>query len=180
MNFLRDNTVALFFVGIFVLTLLALFSFKPQGEVFADVDNVDIAKIDMKNFTLHQMKKDIIDTLIVGREATQFRDYETFKEISVSRSLENDEFETIVGQFVHRKDNIYSFYNGVDYRRSDGLGFYSQSGVFNAPRELFTGKGDFTLENTQGIIKGKNIVYDKKNAMIFAKHIRSKINIDKN
>ena len=163
-----------------MLTLLALFSFKPQGEVFADVDNVDIAKIDVKNFTLHQMKKDIIDTMIVGKEATQFRDYEIFKEISVSRSLENGEFETILGQLVHRKDNIYSFYNGVDYRRSDGLKFYSQSGVFNVPKELFTGKGNFMLENMQGIIKGKNIVYDKKNAMIFAKDIRSKINIDKN
>ncbi len=176
LNFLKNNLIGAFFLGLFVLTILSIFLFNAKkGELFADVDSVNLAKIDVHNFMMHQMKSDMIDTLIIGKKATQFKDYETFRDISISRSLDHGLFETILGKIVHRKNNIYSFYSGVEYQRSDALGFYSQSGVLNVPKELFSGKGDFKLESKEGEIVGKNIVYDRKNAMIYAKKIQSKI-----
>ncbi|WP_104697952.1 MULTISPECIES: hypothetical protein [unclassified Helicobacter] len=173
MNFLKNNTILCFFLVLLFITIFALFSFKPRGEVFADVDGVDIAKIDVHNFTMHQMKKDVIDTLIQGQDATQYQGYEVFKNITVSRSLENNLIETISSKYVHRKKDIYSFYDGVDYKRSDGFAFYSQAGVLNLDRELFKGKGNFRLRNKDGNVRGKDIVYDRKNAMIFAQKIQA-------
>lgn len=173
MNFLKSNAILSFFLILLVITIFALFSFKPRGEVFADVDSVDIAKIDVHNFTMHQMKKDIIDTLIEGEDATQYQGYEVFKNVAVSRSLEDGLFETISSKYVHREKDIYNFSKGVNYKRSDGFVFYSQAGVLDVDKEFFKGKGSFELYNKDGKVRGRDIIYDKKNSMIFAQKIQA-------
>lgn len=178
MVFLRSNAIFLFFLALLFLVIIALLFFKPRGEVFVDTDNVDIAKIEMKDFEMHQIKKDITDVIIKGKEAVQYRDYEIFKDILVRRSLENNIIEDIKAKRVHRKDDVYSFFNGVDYQKSDGLSFVSQAGVLNLKTEVFTGKGKFELKNFQGIVEGLDIVYNKKKETIKAQKIKSKIMLE--
>ncbi|RDU73214.1 hypothetical protein CQA57_05440 [Helicobacter anseris] len=175
MSFLKNNSMLCFFLVLFFITIFSLFFFKNHNDVFVDADNVDIAKIDVRYFVMHQMKKDIIDTLIEGKDATQYKDYEIFKNVTLSRMLENNLSESIHSNYVHRNKDIYSFYDGVDYKRNDGFSFYSQAGVLNLSREIFKGKGNFSLYGQQGKVLGENIVYDRKNSMIFAQKIHSKI-----
>lgn len=160
------------------LIILALLFFKPRGEVFIDTDNTDIAKIEVKGFRMYQIKENVTDTIIVGNQAIQYRDHEIFNNILISRFLENGQFEDVRASRVYRKQDIYRFINGVDYKKSDGMSFVSQTGVLNLKTEVFNGKGDFELKNSQGVVNGIDIVYDKKNEIVKAKKIKSKIRLD--
>lgn len=143
-----------------------------------DTDNVDIAKIEVKGFKMYQIKKDITDAIIMGEQGTQYKDHESFNNVSISRSLEKGLFEDLAAKHIIRKQDVYSFDNGVDYKRSDGISFFSAKGVLNAKTEVFHGKGDFLLRDSQGVVRGRDIVFDKKNEKLLAQNIRAKIHLE--
>ncbi len=192
MDTLKNNTINLFFLGLFVITLLALLSFQFRSEVLDDLEESNIAKIDMSDFVMYQIDANVTNVIIKGEHATQYKDHEIFTNVTLSRYLDSSTpknlstlsltpkeknpsthfIETARGPSVKRVKNTYFFLSGIYYARSDGLEFFSQSGKLDTDKEVFEGEGDFSLKNAQGRVEGKDIVFYNSSQDVKAKDVR--------
>ena len=180
MNTLKNNTINLFFMGLFIITLVALFSFQFRNEVLSDLEEHNIAKIDISDFVMYQISQDVTDIIIRGAHATQYKDKDIFLDVSLSRSLGKQGIEVVSGSVVNHIKKIYTFPSGVHYERSDGLKFFSENGVLDTIKEVFNGEGKFRLEAREGNIIGRDLVYYNKNQDFYAKDIKGRYLLSEN
>ncbi len=68
--------------------------------------------------------------------------------------------EYLYAPYVLSQNRIYTFSQGADYLRLDGLSFWSKWGVYDYNKRIFQGKEDFILRNNTTTATGQNIFYD--------------------
>ncbi len=161
-------------MGIFIITLIALFSFQFRNEVLSDLEEHNIAKIDISDFVMYQISQDVTDVIIHGAHATQYKDKDVFLDVSLSRSLGKQGIEVASGSVVNHTKKKYSFPSGVHYERSDGLKFFSENGVLDTIKEVFNGEGKFRLETKEGSIIGENLIYHNRDQDFYARNIKGR------
>lgn len=174
MNTLKNNTINLFFMGLFVITLITLLSFQFRDEVVGDFEESNIAKIDINDFVMYQINQNMTDMIVRGTHATQYKDKDVFLNVSLSRSLGDKGVEVINGSVVEHTKKTYTFPSGVHYKRDDGLSFFSQAGVLDTTKEVFYGKGKFNLKNDQGKLIGDDLVFENKSQEFYAKEVKGR------
>lgn len=174
MNTLKNNIINIFFLILFMITLVGLFAFQFRSEFLEDFQDHNIAKIEVSDFVMYQITKDITDVVISGEHATQYQDKDVFVNVKLSITLPNRDTEVVVGPRVEHVKNLYHFPSGVHYQRSDGLRFYSQDGTLNTDKQVFIGKGDFSLQSKEGDVNGENIIYHNLTQHIQASRIHGR------
>lgn len=171
------NSVLIFFLILLFITLCSVFLFVPTTFIKND-ENTQIAKIELKKFSMYQISESFVEMKIEGERALEFSDYEVIYEFLVSRYRAGDtkkNFEYISGTKVVKKGNNFDFPSGAVYTKSDGENFWSEAGSYNYTARVFRGRGDFYFNSFIGEFRGKDIIYDQKNRNIQAKNIISKI-----
>lgn len=174
------NSVLIFFLILLFITLCSVFLFVPNKST-QDVENVEIAKIELKNFSMYQINGSFVEMKIEGEKGLEFSDHEVIYEFLVSRyGVGNTKkgFDYMSGSEAIKRGNNFEFPNGAIYSKSDGESFWSESGHYDYTRGIFNGKGNFTLSSPMGEFKGKDIVYNQKSRNIQAKDIISQIYLE--
>lgn len=174
------NNILIFFLILLFITLCSVFLFVPNTFTKSD-ENAQIAKIELKNFSMYQISESFVEMKIEGERALEFSDYEVIYDFLVSRYRIGDtkkNFEYISGTKVVKKGNNFDFPSGAIYTKSDGENFWSEAGSYSYATRVFKGKGDFSFNSSIGEFRGKDIIYDQKSRNIQAKNIISKIYLE--
>ncbi|PAF48989.1 LPS export ABC transporter periplasmic protein LptC [Helicobacter sp. 13S00401-1] len=176
----RVNVIVVFFVVLLVITFTSFWTFRPSKMPSYKKDK-NQALMEVQNFNLKEADTTQVSMDITGKKAMQYKDRDEFIGFDARRKTIDDAkkqtgMEIISGPSATLKNDTYYFNDGVNYTKLDALNqkdmtFYSQKGTYNTKKEIFDGKGNFTLESNLNNAKGIDITYNKKTNTIKAKDI---------
>ena len=197
----RVNVILLFFLVLLGITLTSFFSFRIDSQTFSH--DSDLAAMELHHFMLNRFNENNIDLVVRGSSIRQFEDRELYTDFIADKLNEDGIIEHLEGKDVVHVGSEYDFTNGVIYEKfsdkslqdsnlaskkdskkdsnrdsnqnSANIKFFSQKGVYNMAFEIFTGRGDFSIEDPSMRTHGKDIFYDKNTDTITAKYIKTQI-----
>ncbi len=162
-----------FFIALLGFSLSSIVFFTSNNELYVNIGK-EVPNIEISDFTLYLLNAQYTQAISQGRKALRFEDHEEIYDIFVNQ-INNKLNEYMYAPFVLSKDNLYTFSQGADYLRVDGLSFWSKWGVYDYHKRIFKGKGDFVLENHTTRATGKNIYYNMFKGDLRADSIKADI-----
>ncbi len=162
--------IYIFFIALLLFSLSSVVFFTRDNEIHAAIGK-EVPNIEMTGFELYIINSQYTQAISSGAKALRFESHEEIYELFINQ-VNNAFNEYMYAPFVHSKNRIYTFSQGVHYLRLDGLNFWSKWGNYNYITGIFTGKGDFTLNNTNTKAKGMNLYYDARQDNISADSIK--------
>lgn len=168
-----------FFFALLALSLSSVIFLTSDDTLHKNI-GVEIPNIEIHGFTLYTINPQQTQTITDGYKALRFSDHEELFDVLVNQLNKDNLHEYLSSSFVISKDRIYTFPQGVDYLRLDGLSFWSQKGIYEYQKHIFSGKGNFILRNTNTNASGLNIYYNGTQEIIQADSMKADISLQKN
>lgn len=162
--------IYVFFLLLFCFSLSSIILFTQDSEIHRHIGK-EIPNIEITNFTLYLSDKETTKSISWGLKALRFEEHEEIYEFFINQ-INNTMNEYMYAPFVHSKHKIYTFSQGVDYLRLDGLNFWSKWGKYDYNKRVFSGNGDFILHNNTTKAVGQNIYYDMLKNTLKADNIK--------
>lgn len=147
-----------FFFALLAFSLSSIVLFTQDNDMHKEIGK-EVPNIEMTNFTLYMLNAQYCQAISEGTLAMRFENREELYEL-FAHQISNNLNEYIYAPFVLSKNRIYTFTQGADYLRLDGLYFWSKWGVYDYQKRVFSGKEDFILHNDTTKATGENIYYD--------------------
>ncbi|WP_295698043.1 hypothetical protein [uncultured Helicobacter sp.] len=165
-----------FFIALLCFSLGSIVFFTQDNELHKAIGK-EIPNIEINNFTLYLINPQYTQAISWGTRALRFEEHEEIYELFMNQ-LNNNFNEYIYAPFVYSKNHIYTFSQGVDYLRLDGLYFWSKWATYHYATRIFRGRGDFILHNSTTQAIGQNIYYNILQHTIKADSIRANITME--
>ncbi|MCX2717220.1 hypothetical protein OQH61_05660 [Helicobacter sp. MIT 21-1697] len=162
-----------FFIVLLGFSLSSIIFFTSDNALYANIGK-EVPNIEISDFTLYLLNAQYTQAISQGSKALRFEDHEEIYDIFVNQ-INNKLNEYMYAPFVLSKNKLYTFSQGADYLRIDGLSFWSKWGIYNYQKRIFKGKGDFILQNSTTKATGKNIYYDMFKGDLRADSIKADI-----
>lgn len=161
-------------INIFFILLLGLLLgmynyFTPNYILSKDVG--EVPKIELFSFTLYEISHKGIDHILEGKEGKKFDDRYAVTSAKFSDNTKTL-FQTIESENVDYQSDIIKLKGNVHYAREDGLEFRSNEGKYNTDTAMIQTQGAFVITQKSNRIDGSTLLYDNKNNMVFADHVR--------
>lgn len=176
LNFLAKHLVGLFFISILGASLAVLVVFLSSEENLygeSSKRHHNIASLEINNFSLLRITNGKTDLVIQGKGVIRLPDSEIFEDIKASRIIgPHDSIEKINSKVAIKHHNEITFPDGITYSR-DSVSFNSSKGTLDMDKNIFTGKGEFTLSNDDSKLSGSNLLYDIKQRTIKGDYIKA-------
>jgi len=154
-----------FFVGMLLFSLALFVFLRPEN--ISTTSAGKIAQLEIEDFTLYEITKDGVQSVVSGTVAKQF---ETHYEVENAHYIEN---KNKLGEHLYadrakfEKDVAYMNEN-VRYFREDGLSFESDKAIYNTKEEELYVPEKFVLTQNENIVYGKELHYNSKTGKINA------------
>jgi len=161
-----------FFLSLLLFSLSSLVFFTQDNSLHEAIGK-EIPNIEINDFTLYIITMQYVQVISNGLKAMRYEDREEIYDLHI-KQISNNLNEYMFAPFVLSKNQLYTFSQGADYVRDDGLRFWSK-GVYDYKNHIFQGKGEFTLSNASTQANGLNINYDGKNGSIKAQTINAQM-----
>lgn len=166
--------IVVFFVALLLFSLASLFFFRQYGTNYSHSE--ELAQLEIIDFTLNRFDDSHVNMFVRSDRAMQYKkDEEVYINFFGSRFNEDKSTETLEGQEVWHRGDIYDFVAGIQYTKTPNTTFFSEQGVYDTKKEVFQGRGNFFIDNTEMTTHGKDIFYDKITDTITAKQIQTKL-----
>ncbi len=159
-----------FFIALLCFSLSSIVFFTQDNELHKSIGK-EVPNIEITDFTLYRSNLAYTQAIVFGKQALRFEEHEELYEVFINQ-LNNTLNEYMYAPYVYSKNQIYTFSQGVDYLRVDGLGFWSKMGVYDYNKRIFNGKDDFILYDKSTQSRGQNIYYDMPGGKIKADSIK--------
>lgn len=161
-------------INIFFILLLGLLLgmynyFTPNYILSKDVG--EVPKIELFSFTLYEISHKGIDHILEGKEGKKFDDRYAVTSAKFSDNTKTL-FQTIESENVDYQNDIIKLKGNVHYAREDGLEFRSNEGKYNTDTAMIQTQGAFVITQKSNRIDGSTLLYDNKNNMVSADHVR--------
>ena len=147
-----------FFITFLCFSLSSIIFFTQDNEIHAAIGK-EVPNIEITNFMLYVTNSQHTQAVSSGTKALRYESHEEIYDLFINQ-VNQTLHEYMYAPFVHSQNRIYTFSQGVNYLRLDGLNFWSKWGSYNYNTRIFTGKGDFTLDNASTHAIGKNLYYN--------------------
>lgn len=147
-----------FFIALLVASLASIVFFTQENATHKAIGK-EVPNIEISNFTLYMLDTQYCRAISEGVRALRFENHEEIYDIFVNQ-INNKLNEYIYAPFVLSKNGLYTFSQGANYLRIDGLSFWSKWGVYDYQSRIFKGRGDFVFANENTQATGQNIYYD--------------------
>ncbi|WP_181810119.1 hypothetical protein [Helicobacter cinaedi] len=147
-----------FFFALLCFSLSSMVLFTQDNDLHKAIGK-EVPNIEMTNFTLYMLTPQYCQAISEGTLAMRFENREELYELFIHQ-VNNKLNEYLYAPYVLSKNRIYTFSQGADYLRLDGLSFWSKWGVYDYNKRIFQGKEDFILQNNTTQATGQNIFYD--------------------
>jgi LPS export ABC transporter protein LptC len=142
--------------------------FNPQSST--NVIEKDVAQMEIEDFTLYEMDKVGVQSVVSGTLGRQFLER---YEVENAHYIEN---KNKLGEHLYadkgrfEKDIVY-LNDNVRYFREDGLSFESDYAVYDTKKDLIDVPEAFILTQNENIIYGSSLHYNSLTGQIRAKNI---------
>ncbi|TLD79806.1 hypothetical protein LS68_009425 [Helicobacter sp. MIT 05-5293] len=170
------HRVYAFFFSLLALSLLSIIFFTSNEEIHQNIGK-EVPNIEINDFTLYLINSQYFQSFSYGAKAMRYNDHEEIYDLFVEQYNPQSANEFIYAPFVVNKEGRYTFSQGANYLREDGLHFWSEDGTYDYNNRIFQGKGAFHLINNTADTKGINIFYNAFSNEVRADNIKADIQI---
>ena len=160
-----------FFILITILLASILLLFKPTPVTNTIEDNVEVAELELRNFTLYELGIDGLKEIMIGRYGFRYGDRIEIEDIDYTNSSQDHRNNMQADFGIYNNKNLITLEGNVRYYREDGLKFRSDLAVINKNDESITAVGPFTMEKNTDKAHGTDLFYDSKNGITKAKDV---------
>ena len=158
-----------YFLSLIVICLsMIYFLFEPMK--LKKVEFNEVAQFSLFSFTLYELNRMGLITLMNGSEAVRYKDRYIVKDIDYNDNTE-EYITNMKAKKGSYKNEIVYLYGDVKFERGDGINFFSQEVVYNKTTDTATSEVDFISYMNLNQIQGSKIKFDNKNNIIEAKDV---------
>jgi len=160
-----------FFIAIATVLAAILLFFKPTKFDEPLSQKVEIAELELRNFTLYEVGLDGLKDIMVGKEGYRFKNRFEVKEIDYTdstRKLQNN-LKADFGRYNNK--NLITLKGNVRYHREDGVHFVTDRAIVHQHKETITTVGPFKMDRLSDEVVGKDLFYDTKKGHATAKQV---------
>lgn len=159
-----NNLLSLIFVG------LAMIYFLFEPIKIKKLDSKEVPLFSLNVFTLYELDKNGLTTLMKGSQGRRYSDRYEVKNIDYTDN--SSEFKAN----MKAKDGLYKnevvYLDGdVFFTRVDGLRYFSQKAVYNKKTDVSISDADYVATMGDNQIYGDYILYDAKKEKIKSNNV---------
>jgi len=137
---------------------------------------VDVPLFEIKDFTMYELDKIGLQTIMIGNSATRYSDRYTIKTMDYTDN-EKNYIANMKADHAIYKDDFVTLSGNVTYLRDDGLTFQTQKALYNKKTSITTSDVGYVAYLNDSIIKGSYIQYNNNKNRIFSKNVQAKIQL---
>jgi len=142
--------------------------FKPldiKQQIFGDV-----AQLKMNEFTMYELNKNALETLVTGSKALRYKDRYVFNEVDFTDNSQKFISNIQANKGVY-KDNILNLSKNVSFVREDGLEFKSNTLVYNTKSAIAYTNDNYTAFMGENSMRGTSLKYFSAKKKITSKNV---------
>ncbi|TKI69848.1 LPS export ABC transporter periplasmic protein LptC [Sulfurimonas crateris] len=157
-----------FFIFFSLCLLMILFLFKPMEIKQHAYKEVPLFTI--STFTMHELDKNGLVTLMNGSEASRFTNRYTVKDMDYTDNSKEYMANMKANSGVY-KNEIVDLVGDILYVREDGLTFETQKALYNKKTAIATANGKFVLYRDANRVTGVKLKYNDSLERVEAKNV---------
>jgi len=165
-----------YFVFAFVGIMVFLLYQKPYAVVL-DANIQKEADIEMLKIVNYAITSGGISHIIKSDRVLRYKDHDEFYNIDSIRKPKDNYVETLLANSGRLEQNILNLYGNIRYKNSNGVKFNSEEAQYDLQSKVFKTDADFVLQDSRTITRGTSLTYQTKDGKIYAKNIKSKIEV---
>lgn len=144
------------------------FLFEPMKLKESKLD--EVAQFSLSSFTLYELDKIGLTTLMKGSEAIRYEDRYVVKNIDYSDNSKEYIINIKAKNGLYKGDIVY-LDGDVKFEREDGLNFFSQEVTYNKITDIAVSEVDYVSYMGLNQVRGSEIIHDNKNNTIKSKNV---------
>ena len=152
------------------IVFLTTKDFKDIKSSKKDLEFTDITFENMHGYTI---TKEGINSELKASKLLKYQNRVIVYDVDTDFLHKDEQNRIHANKALLKEDNIH-LTGDVHYENNTSLDIKSKDLVYNTKTEIATIKSPFILNTQSGVIKGNNLIYDKKNGTIKAKNINYK------
>lgn len=158
----------MFFGLILTALIMIFFLFEPMK--IKQQNFGDIPMFELTSFTLHELNRVGLQTVMLGDNAIRYEDRYTVSNINYTDNS-RDYIANMQAKSGLYKDNIINLEEDVVYAREDGLTFETSKAVYNKKTSIATADSDYTSYRGRNVIKGSFVKYNNSLNRVNSKNV---------
>ena len=153
-----------------IVVALAMIYFLFEPMKLKKIAPGEVAQFSLFSFTMYELDKTGLTTLMKGNEAVRYADRYVVENIDYSDNSK----EYIIN--IKAKDGLYKgniiYLDGdVRFKREDGLNFFSQKVTYNKITDVAISEVDYISYMGLNQVRGSKIIYNNKKNTIISKDV---------
>ncbi len=130
----------------------------------------EVAQFSLNSFTLYELDKIGLTSLIKGDKAIKYEDRLVVEGIDYSDNFKEQTVNMKAKNGLYKNDIVY-LDGDVKFKREDGLSFSSQKVKYNKTTNTAVSEVDYESHMGLNRVEGSEIIYDSKNNTIKSKNV---------
>lgn len=145
-----------FFLFIFAGLLSIYLGFKPLHLKQQSFEHVP--QFELESFTLYELDKSGLITLMSGEKATKYNDYYEVKGINYTDNSKHQILNMKATQGLY-KDEIVTLSDGVELYGENDFSFHSETAKYDKKKNLISTDVNYTFERGDDHMSGTSLKY---------------------
>lgn len=133
---------------------------------------VDVPLFELTSFTLHELNRVGLQTMMIGDSAVRYEDRYKVSNIDYTDNSK-DYIANMKAKRGLYKDEIVDLEEDVVYTREDGLTFETQRAIYNKKTNITTSESDYRSYRGKNIINGSFVKYNNSLNRVESKNVRA-------
>ena len=158
----------MFFAIIFGALIAIFFLFKPMD--IKKQKFVEVPLFELKSFTLHELNRVGLQTLMTGDNAIRYSDRYSVLNIDYT-----DNSKEYIANMRAReglyKDEVIELENDVVYSREDGLTFETSKATYNKKTNIAVADADYVSYRGKNVVNGSFVKYNNSLNRVESKNV---------
>jgi len=136
---------------------------------------VDVPLFQLESFTLHELNKEGLVTLMKGSKATRYKDRYNVENIDYTDNSKIFIANMRADNGLYRdKEDIIDLKGNVLYNREDGLIFESDEATYNKKSAIAKTNKDYIIYRDDNRVIGTSLIYDNRLNRVKSKNVVAK------
>ena len=168
--------INIFFIFICTFLLVILFAFKPLD--IKQQKFVDVPLFNMSTFTMQELDKNGLVTLMSGSNGIRYKNRYTVDDINYTDSSKEYRANMLAKNGIYKNNNLVTLSGDVIYSREDGLTFKTQKVIYNKKTSVSKADGSYIMYRDKNVVVGKKLRYNNSKEKIKSRNVTAKYQLD--
>ena len=132
---------------------------------------------ELKDFTMYELDRRGLNTIMLGSSATRYADRYTVKNIDYTDNEKEEYIANMKADNGIYKNDFVTLTGNVEYVRDDGLTFKTQKAIYNKKTSNVVSDVGYVAYMNESTVRGSYIKYNNEKNRIFSKNVTAKIQL---